>query len=514
MRCARLWMLLLIASTPSVPAVAQPSVAGRLARARAALSAQDVDAAAAELEALGDALPADARARAELGRLRFYQGRYADAAELLHAAVRDLGPHAPVQISELAGMARATAELTASFSEQHSADGRYSVRLPADQALLAPYALETLRQADALLTDVLGGDRPRPLRLEIYATAADLARVSPLTQEAIETSGTIALAKYDKLMITSPRALIRGYPWRDTIAHELTHLVLARVSRGRAPVWLQEGTAKLLERRWREPDADPLDPVGRGLLAEAARDHQWIPFSRLHPSIALLPSQRSAALAFAEVTHFMARFERRAGTGALARVATALARGDDARTAVAAEAGRPWAELEREARATLPRAPPGPADFRPLRFAHAGSGEEAEGASPREVRERLRLGDLLTEGGHASAARIEFEAASRAAPPDPDVAWRLARAALASQRPEDARDVLVAMARRTPDHEPVLAWLAQALRATGDASGASRAARRAIGVNPFDPLPHCVLAETAESPRERAEEGDRCRELR
>ena len=77
--------------------------------------------------------------------------------------------------------------------------------------------------------------------------------MSPLTETDIETTGTIALSKYNKLMVVSPRATIFGYPWMDTLAHEYTHLVVSRISNDAVPVWLQEGIARYEQTRWRRP---------------------------------------------------------------------------------------------------------------------------------------------------------------------------------------------------------------------------------------------------------------------
>ena len=41
--------------------------------------------------------------------------------------------------------------------------------------------------------------------------------MSTLTEKEIETTGTIALCKYGKLMIVTPRATVFGYPWMDTL---------------------------------------------------------------------------------------------------------------------------------------------------------------------------------------------------------------------------------------------------------------------------------------------------------
>src|SRR5690606_12596943 len=149
------------------------------------------------------------------------------------------------------------------------------------------YAIEALAAAERVVRAELGADVSGPIRLEIYPTAASLARVSTLSVVDIERTGTIALCKWDRLMVTSPRALVRGYPWLDTIAHELVHLRLAQASRDQAPVWFHEGLAKFLEHRWRSDTAGPaLEPASRALLAKAVAEDALLPFERLHPSIA------------------------------------------------------------------------------------------------------------------------------------------------------------------------------------------------------------------------------------
>src|SRR5439155_1682145 len=85
--------------------------------------------------------------------------------------------------------------------------------------------------------------------LFLYGEVADLAKVSTLTLKEIETSGTIALCKFNRLMIVSPRALVRGYPWLDTLAHEFTHFVVSRASHNTVPIWFHEGLAKFEEQR-------------------------------------------------------------------------------------------------------------------------------------------------------------------------------------------------------------------------------------------------------------------------
>ena len=70
-------------------------------------------------------------------------------------------------------------------------------------------------------------------------------------------------------MIVSPKALVRGYPWLDTLTHEYTHYIVSRVSRNSVPIWLHEGLAKFEERRWRGPSGGGLPPAMDNLLSQA-----------------------------------------------------------------------------------------------------------------------------------------------------------------------------------------------------------------------------------------------------
>src|SRR5437899_10205233 len=102
-------------------------------------------------------------------------------------------------------------------------------------------------------------------------------------------------------MIVSPRALVSGYPWLDTLTHEYTHFIVSRVSHNTVPIWLHEGLAKFEERRWREKAGGALTPTMEHLLATGLARKHLITFEQMHPSMAKLPSQEDTALAFAEV---------------------------------------------------------------------------------------------------------------------------------------------------------------------------------------------------------------------
>ncbi len=160
------------------------------------------------------------------GVLAFHHGDYATAAQEIDAAIARSGNNRNPTWLLMQTMAREAQALIGSMTLHVSPNQRYRVHATTEDALLVPYALQVLEAADRALTEQLGIQVPGPVRLEIFPSAASLARVSPLTEQQIETSGTIALCKWNRLMITTPRALVRGYPWADTIAHVLTHLLV------------------------------------------------------------------------------------------------------------------------------------------------------------------------------------------------------------------------------------------------------------------------------------------------
>lgn len=508
--CVCLWA----SAAAALPGPARRALDG-VEQALAELRVEDARAALGPLLARH---PRDAEVLRVAALVRFHEGAYDEAVAAMEASLEARPPRgeSDPRVGML-GLLRSTQEATRGFVEARSDDGRFIVRhAPGRDRHLVDYALRALRGADQALTEELGYRMPGPVRLELFPNAAALASVSTLSLEAIERTGTIALCKWDKLMVTSPRALLRGYPWMDTIAHEYVHLVLSRATKDRAPVWLQEGVAKFFERRWREPRAQAhLSPAARGLLERAARDDALLPFDRIHPSIALLPSQEDAALAFAQVSTFVARYYDRHGAQALRAAIARIADGVDAREALASVVGTRWDDLERDWRQSLPRAGGDAPRLLHRRLRAGGDDESAQEVAEvrEEARRGLRLGDLLWARRRYRAAASEYAVALAAAPGDPIVASRLARAAVAAGDAERALEALAPVAERYPEHAPTQALLARARRLQGDLEGARSAAERAIELNPFDPSPHCDLAQVGATEEVRRREADRCRDL-
>lgn len=482
------------------------------------LSALRIEQAERQVAALRQRHGATPALLVQEGMVHFYRGDYRGALRLLDQALaNEPDRRERARFEDVRGLLASTVRATKRLQQQRSPDGRYVVYFtPGRDALIAPYAVEVLTAADRAITRRLGFRVPGPIRLEIYPSADALALVSALTVEQIETTGTIALSKWNRLMITTPRALVRGYPWADTIAHELVHMVISRMTGDRAPVWLQEGTAKLLERSWRRSGQRMrLDPAAEALLARAKYEDRLLTFEEMHPSIAMLPSQDAAALAFAEVATFMERYVDRHGDGALRIALRSIGHGSDARNALADAAAIHFRQLETGWKASLPNEPiaKGPRHLELRLRKDSVQGDDTQEVLQAPARRFMRLGDLLWDRGRWAAATVEYGKAAQEDPDNPIVGSRLARAALSAGRPERALRAVERLSRRYPDHAPSQAMLGAARLATGDRQGAINALREAIYINPFDPQPHCDLVQASDQESERQRELATCEAL-
>ncbi len=151
----------------------------------------------------------------------------------------------------------------------------------------------------------LGVSLPRPLRIELVMDHASLSALTGLPLEAAETTGTVAVARWGRVTMLSPRSFAKGYPWQDTLAHEITHLLVTAATRDNSPLWLQEALAKRFETTWRSPR--PLDdiPNQHSVARMAWQQGRSVGIESLGASIALLPGPESARIAYAEVYDFL-----------------------------------------------------------------------------------------------------------------------------------------------------------------------------------------------------------------
>jgi tetratricopeptide (TPR) repeat protein len=338
----------------------------------------------------------------------------------------------------------------------------------------------------------------------------------------VARTGTIALCKWARLMVTTPRALAYGYPWLDSINHELVHYAISTLTHDRAPVWLQEGLAKFLERRWREPAGGRIPPPMEHLLAKALRSGRLITFEAMHPSMAKLPSAEDATLAFAEVANTVAYLHQQAGMAGLRDAIARVGNATDARQAVAEAAHQSWPEFERGWKAfmvaqkyrTFPAIDIPTTHIRKANAIASRRKPSEDEALPSSLKQAapyrfLRLGNIMLRRNRPRAAVIEYEKGAKAVASgavkgkrggsDPAANWvfpvKLGRTYLALGEPDRALKALAPVQSLYPE----LPWpnliAGEALVAKGSYPEAVEALRASLATNPFDPRVHCALAE-------------------
>lgn len=295
----------------------------------------------------------------------------------------------------------------------------------ADRALL-PLVLDVAVRARAALEKDLGEVLPRPLRIDLVRDLFSLSAVSGLPLEAAETTGTVAVARWGRVTMISPRAISRGFPWADTLAHEITHLLISRATADRAPLWLQEGIAKREEHRWRQPQAfDDADDFSRR-AHEAQLRGRSIGVDSIGPSIAMLPSAEDASIAFAEVTSFMEYWIEQNGPHSLGFLLRDMEVAPDAASAMRSVSGYGVSDWQLIWRDDLTR--------RFQERLHSEPEEESFEMGPRELGRSLRLAELLTLDGRATeAAELSAPNLDRA-PHSAALRFMTARAAIVAER--------------------------------------------------------------------------------
>ncbi len=365
---------------------------------------------------LQDADADDPDVTRERGRLALYEGDCDSAVTLLS----DPTSAASEEGSQLADIARGCARVTADtvIVEDKAANVWIRYQDEADRAL-TPLLVDTVVKARDALTRDLGVTWPKPTRIVVVRDLVALAAMTGLPYESASTTGTVAVAKWGRVTLLSPRASRHGYSWRDTVAHELTHLAVTRATVDRAPLWLQEGLAKREEVRWRDPgpfdDRPPPDSIvlwGIGKKLDLRLD-------QLGPSIAMLPSADAAMVAFAEVTSFVRYYAQTAGDEAVRKLLASLREGKKPDAAMLAASGLDLAAWDTRWRAELTSRPPAPT---PAML------DLAEQPDARASREKVRLGELLFGRDHPAEALEEVAGLKGAFAEDPSVHYLQARA--------------------------------------------------------------------------------------
>ncbi len=497
--------LLAILVLAVLPALASAETLERaLDRAMSALQENDLEKAGAVIEPALERAPEVPAVMAAAGILRFYEQRYRESVELLEKS----GARGDTGAAEILTLARSARDVTQGYERKEGEHFVVSYPKGKDEVLV-PYVLETLEAQRRILEKDLGDAPPGKVTIEFLDDTRSLARMTrgALTEEEIKTSGTIAICKFNKLMVVSPKALLTGYEWLDTAAHEYVHYVLTRRTHDNAPIWLQEGIAKYEEARWRGSTSAEISPFAAALLRDAVRRNKLITFKEMYPSMAKLPSQEATALAFAEVAAAVEYIQKRGGAAGMKTVLDQVAAGKSAEEAVASAFGEPFQKFMegwKRYLATRPLPVGGDRALRQLRFKgdakHGGAYSEWMEVPDEKARGFARLGEIMREHGKWEAARVEYaKAVERVGLRIAVLADKYALAAMMAGHENDAEAALGEAASANPHYAALHVHLAR-LRAKRKAwPKAKEELLLANRTDPFDPEIHDGLATVLEA---------------
>jgi tetratricopeptide (TPR) repeat protein len=491
----------------SAPALAQDTpdkgeIKSRLERLEQALDSWDVVGARSELTELERLLPGDVEPLKYFqGRVAFDEGRYSEAVQLLQAAKVEDRPGSYLRLAR---------ETLALMKNHHRAESEHFIFYypkGKDEALV-PYALETLEAIYQAMVEDLGWRPPGKVRVEVVNNARELSKVSTLTYEQIQTTGTIAICKFSKIMVTSPKAVARGYDWQDTLAHEYVHLVVSQSSRNTVPIWLHEGLAKFLESRWRGKAGLSMTPSMMALLGRRVKADKLVPFDKMHPSIAMLPTAEDAATAFAEVFYAIDYIQQTKGTAGIRAIIQELRNGQTDRKAVEAAMGMPFALFEKSWLAHIKKQP-FPKELLPREevVLKENAKEKDDAKKGREIsfgdfievtevpaRKFAHLGEVLRERKRPKAAAEEYaKAYAIVGDKYESVSNKYALTLLELRRLDEAEQVLRGSLRVHPGQPQTNVHLGRILLYRQDLPKAKEAFLEALASNPFDPEIHIAL---------------------
>jgi hypothetical protein len=493
---ARWFALALLAAAPFARSSRSYAQADVAIRAQVLISGLDYDEARRAL-AGGD--QDDPTVALERARLAIYE-LDCDGAVAILGRPELQRTNAGEQLADIArGCQRVTAALAVDNDPQRGIEVRWQDEH--DRAL-APLLFDTVARARDALTRDLGVDWPKPTRVVVVRDLLSLSAMTGLPYKSAQTTGTVAVAKWGRVTLLSPRASHHGYSWRDTVAHELTHLAVTRASSDRAPLWLQEGVAKREEVRWR--DVGPFDdrPPADTIVQHGPERGLTFPLDKLGPSIAMLPSADAATVAFAEVTSFVRFYVETEGDDALARLLAMLKGAKEPDDALIAASGldlKGWDAKWRAHIASQPREP------LPALFGLGGDRHDAQKWD--DLRDRTRLTELLLARGHSTEALKELDRIADAGQhlqADPSLRWLRARALEGAGRRAEAESLVADPLQLGSSYGPWWATRGRWARMRGDEATAASSFGEAVADDPFNVEAACETLDPAADPASQA----------
>ncbi len=432
----------------------------------------------------------------------FYRGDYQEALRLIKSALALGG-----EDDKKKGFAlffEETIGVVAPFKKYESP--HFLIYLDEKQdAILADYLINALEKTYQIMADQYGFQPKDKIRIEVFPDAKAFYFASSLSARDIEVTGAVGLAKFNKLMVLSPKALVYGYRWLDAITHEYMHYLIVRSTSNKAPIWFHEGLAKYEETRWRN-GSSYLSSLYQTLLARALTDGKLISFARMEPSLIKLETPEDVQLAYAQaasaIDFIIAKTGHKGLRQFMKRMATSKERG--ASESIREILGLKFDEFENQWKEYLASKGLKEVDgVRVRRYKIKEGRADEERLDMSEIksmvsRNRAYLGNLLHERGRKEAAVIEYRRALADANDSVPILNRLSNVLISLGKDEEALLTLKRTQELSPDHPNIYTNLGKIYLKLNDFKRAEEVFQASIQINPFNPEVHLGLATALE----------------
>jgi tetratricopeptide (TPR) repeat protein len=436
-------------------------------------------------------------------QIAFHRGEYGEAGKLIQSALETGGEDEKRKAFSL--FIESTLGVLSSFQKHESP--HFLIYLDEKQdGILADYLQDNLERTYRVMAERYGFRPKEKVRVEVFPDTRAFYLCSTLSARDIEVAGAVGLTQFNKLLILSPRALVYGYRWMDSLSHEYLHYLIVKLTANKAPIWFHEGLAKYEETRWRGGPSY-LNTVSQTLLAQALARGKLIEWERMENSFIKLETPEEVQLAYAQAASVIDFILSRAGDAGLREVMRRMAVGnppEGARGAVQQVLGWPFPEFSEKWKESLTQK-----NLKEVEGVHARHFKIKEGKSDEERvemgeiqsmigRNRAHLGDRLKERGRMEAAAREYHRALAESRESVPVMNRLADALIRMGKESEALEVLKEAETLAPDHPTIYHYMGKAYLQIRDFSLARRALEESIQINPFNPEVHRNLALAAE----------------
>jgi tetratricopeptide (TPR) repeat protein len=437
-------------------------------------------------------------------QIAFFRGQYAQAQKLIQDAIA-AGEEDEESRRSFALFVEASLGVMKSFVRYESPHFRISLD-PKQDGILVDYLIATLEKTYAEMARQFAFHPQEKIRVEVFPDAQSFYYASSLSAQDIEGKGAVGLTNFNKLMILSPRALVYGYRWLDSISHEYIHYLIVKQTANQAPIWFHEGMAKYEETAWRK-GSSYLSPLFETLLARALADGKLIGFDQMEPSLIHLETAEEVQLGYAQAASAIEFLLQRGGQQKLEEIIQGMAHSTakGAGEAIRNVFGWTMEEFEKNWKTFLAgkglREQPG-VDVRRLKIKEGREDENRLDMAEIKslvARNRAHLGDRLKERGRAEAAIREYRRALSEDRYSVPILNRLSAALIFLERDGEAIEFLNRARELDPDHPTIYTQLGQIYFKKGAFPQARDAFQDAIQINPFDPRVHQGLAAAYEA---------------